>query len=134
MFPKTTRVLLVDDAISMRLTLKSFLGSIGLEDVVEAANGNEAWEQMTSSAKPIGLILCDQNMPECTGLEFLRKLRAQPQWVNLPFIFVTSETDKAVLIEAVKTGATAYLVKPIQLEDVKKKLEYAAGKVGITST
>jgi len=102
--------------------------AMGFSDVIEAGDGLVGWTQLSQSTVPVGLILSDQNMPDCTGLEFLRQVRSSEQHKGIPFIMVTSETDRQVLLDAIKGGITAYLNKPILAEDLKKKIEYCSSK------
>ena len=129
MFDAATRVLIADDASSMRLTVKAMLNSFGLNDVTEATNGNNAWELLNSANPPIGLILSDQNMPECTGMEFLKRVRADAKFAKIPFLLVTSEGEKQMIVDAIKAGVSNYVTKPVDADALKKKLEATAEKM-----
>ena len=130
MFAPTTRVLIVDDAASMRLAIKGIMNGLGFNDITEATNGNNAWELLNSATPPIQLILSDQNMPECTGMEFLKKVRADEKFKSIPFLMVTSEGEKQMILEAVKAGVSNYVTKPVDADMLKKKLESTADKLG----
>ena len=131
MFPATTRVLIADDAPSMRLTVKSMLNGFGLTDVTEATNGANAWDLLNQANPPIGLILSDHNMPECTGLDFLKKVRADAKFAKVPFLLLTSEGEKQMSVDAIKAGVSNYVTKPVDPETLKKKLEATAEKFGV---
>jgi len=131
MFDAKTRVLIADDASSMRLTVKAMLNGFGLNDVTEATNGNNAWELLNAANPPIGLILSDQNMPECTGIEFLKRVRADAKYNTVPFLLVTSEGEKQMIVDAIKAGVSNYVTKPVDAEALKKKLEATAEKFGV---
>ena len=128
MFDSKTRVLIADDASSMRLTVKAMLNNFGLMDVTEATNGNNAWELLNAANPPIGLILSDQNMPECTGMEFLKRVRADAKFNGVPFLLVTSEGEKQMIVDAIKAGVSNYVTKPVDADALKKKLEATADK------
>ena len=128
MFDAKTRVLIADDASSMRLTVKAMLNGFGLNDVTEATNGNNAWELLNAANPPIGLILSDQNMPECTGIEFLKRVRADAKFNAVPFLLVTSEGEKQMIVDAIKAGVSNYVTKPVDADALKKKLEATAEK------
>jgi two-component system chemotaxis response regulator CheY len=83
------------------------------------------------ASPPIQLILSDLNMPECTGMDLLKRVRADAKFAKVPFILVTSEAEKQVIVEAVKLGVSNYVTKPLDAEALRKKLEAVADKLGI---
>jgi two-component system chemotaxis response regulator CheY len=87
---------------------------------VEAANGEEALEQL--GMHEINLILLDWNMPKLSGIDFLKIVRGMDRYKSLPIIMVTSESAKYNVIEALKSGATDYITKPINLKLFGDKL------------
>ncbi len=123
MFAPDIRILVADDAVSMRMTIINHLKSLGFTNFTEAPNGNAAFQMMESAPEPFQLVLSDQNMPECTGLEFLRRVRATEKFKTTPFIMITSETEKAIVVQAVQSGANNYVSKPVTAEALKGKLE-----------
>jgi two-component system chemotaxis response regulator CheY len=80
-------------------------------EFLEAGNGKEALYQLQNHK--VHLILLDWNMPELSGLDFLKKIRALPIYKELPIIMITSEAARYNVIEALKTGATDYIIKPV---------------------
>jgi two-component system chemotaxis response regulator CheY len=80
-------------------------------EFLEASNGKEALLQLQNHK--VHLILLDWNMPELSGIDFLKRIRALSLYKDLPIIMVTSEAAKYNVIEALKTGATDYIIKPI---------------------
>lgn len=123
MFALTTRVLIVDDMSTMRKIVKKVCTEIGFTDFSEAADGNLAWEIISNSPSPIGLIISDWNMPNCTGLDLLKRLRADHRYKKTPFVLVTAEAEQAQIVEAVKAGVDQYIVKPFAKEALALKLE-----------
>jgi two-component system chemotaxis response regulator CheY len=121
----TMRILVVDDTLAMRTTIKSMLGKLGYTDIIEAINGLDAWDKISTSPTQVGLVLCDQNMPECTGIEFLKKLRADSKLSKTPFLMVTSEGDRSFLLEVLKAGAHDIAIKPITQEILSDKIQNA---------
>jgi two-component system chemotaxis response regulator CheY len=87
---------------------------------VEAGNGVEALKQL--EAQPINLVLLDWNMPELSGFDFLKKVRGMDEYKTLPIIMVTSEAAKYNVIEALKNGATDYIIKPVNEKIFAEKL------------
>lgn len=117
------RILIVDDTLAMRTTVKSMLTNLGYSDLIEAVNGLDAWNKLSTTEPAVGLILCDQNMPECTGIEFLKKLRADPRFAKTPYLMVTSEGDRAFLLEVLKAGAHDIAIKPVTIDILRTKIE-----------
>ena len=62
-------------------------------------------------------------MPNCTGLEFLKRVRADEKFKNTPFLLVTAEAEQDQIIEAVKSGVDQYVIKPFSAATLKTKLE-----------
>jgi len=87
---------------------------------IEASNGDEALEQLISNT--VDLVLLDWNMPKLSGIDFLKKVRVIKKYADLPIIMVTSEAAKYNVIEALKTGATDYIIKPINAKFFMEKI------------
>ena len=121
------KVLLVDDSNTMRKIQKRTLGQMGVDagDVSEAQNGIEALKILDEKEYKFDIILCDINMPEMNGLETVSAIRANPLGKTVPVIMCTSVAEKGTVVEAVKAGATNYLVKPFSPDDLKDKVEKA---------
>lgn len=123
MFDLKTRVLVVDDMLTMRKIVSKNLKEMGFTDITEAADGSLAWQAVSSSETPFGLIISDWNMPNCTGLDFLKRVRADQRFKKVPFILVTAEAEQHQVAEAVKAGVDQYVVKPFNHESLKSKME-----------
>jgi len=115
------RVLVVDDFSTMRRIIKNILRQIGFTNVVEADDGAAAWEVLTKDK--IDFIISDWNMPQMTGIELLRKVRAHEEFCNLPFLMVTAEAQQENIIEAVQAKVSNYIVKPFTPEVMKQKID-----------
>ncbi len=114
-------VLVVDDSRIMRNIVKNIFMSMQIPcDFIDAGNGREAFIQLEKNK--IDLILLDWNMPELSGLEFLKKVRALERYKTLPIIMVTSEAARYNVIEALKNGATDYIIKPVNEKIFREKL------------
>lgn len=123
MFDLKTRILVVDDMLTMRKLVIKICKEIGFTDFTEAGDGAKAWEALTTANPPIQLIISDWNMPNCTGLEFLKRVRADATFKNLPFMLVTAETEQMQILEAVKAGVSNYVVKPFTPGILRGKME-----------
>lgn len=110
----TKRILVIDDAATVRMYHRSILESAGYE-VEEAINGIEALEKSLTSARPFDLYLVDINMPKQDGYGFLRDLRQQAM-PQAPAIMVSTESQEGDRQQAWEAGANFYLIKPIKPE------------------
>ena len=114
-------VLVVDDSRIMRNIVKNTFTSMEIPcQFVEAGNGKEALKQLEQ--QEIHLVILDWNMPELSGLDFLKTVRAMDKYKSLPIIMVTSEAARYNVIEALKNGATDYIIKPVNEKNFKEKL------------
>ena len=118
---KRKRALVVDDARTIRLILTRFLEEAGYE-AVEAENGRDALAWL-GTGEPTDLVLVDWDMPEMDGISFLREVRANPAWANVPVVMVTKESRRHNVVEALDAGANEYIMKPFTREVVRRKLE-----------
>lgn len=118
-------LLLVDDSKTMRLLVQRAIRQAGYRGltVAEAENGLDALEKL-KTGKP-RLILSDWNMPEMSGIEFLRRVRAGSNMT--PFGFITSEASVEIKNIAMKNGANFLLTKPFKVEDVQTVLDPILG-------
>ncbi|MDR2398172.1 MAG: response regulator [Spirochaetaceae bacterium] len=114
-------ILIVDDSRIMRNVVKNCFSLLKIPaQYLEANNGKEALLRLQS--QPVNLVLLDWNMPEMSGIEFLKKVRAIDKFKTLPIIMITSEGARYSVIEALKAGATDYLVKPLTEKHLKEKV------------
>jgi two-component system chemotaxis response regulator CheY len=105
-------VMVVDDSRIMRNIVKNTFALLKIPcNYLEAADGQQAL--MLLENENVDLILLDWNMPNLSGIEFLKKVRAMEQYQNTPVIMVTSEAARLNVVEAVKAGVNAYITKPI---------------------
>lgn len=122
MFPKNSKILIVDDAETIRKIVKAKLETLGYTLFCEAGNGLKAIDQLKEN-NDINLIICDLNMPQMNGLELLKHIRKDNTWKNLPFIMLTIDNQQEKIVEAVKNQCTQYIVKPLTDKILKEKLE-----------
>ena len=104
-----TRVLVVDDALSVRRAMQQLLVDAGY-DVDMAADGFEAIEQLR--LKRPALILTDLEMPNLNGIELTRRVREVPQWMAIPVVMITSRAGDKHQSLAIEAGVDIYLTKP----------------------
>ncbi|KGE72051.1 response regulator [Spirochaeta lutea] len=114
-------VLVVDDSRIMRNIVKNTFLSMNIPcEFIEASTGKEALVRLDNNA--IDLVLLDWNMPELSGLDFLKQARSNPLHKDLPIIMITSEAARYNVIEALKNGATDYIIKPVNEKTFQQKL------------
>ena len=115
------RILIVDDFSTMRRIIKNILRQLDLNNVVEEDDGTTAWEVLNKDH--IDFIISDWNMPQMTGIELLRKVRASEDFGHLPFLMVTAEAQQSNIIEAAQARVSNYIVKPFTAETMKQKID-----------
>ncbi len=120
------KILLVDDSKTMRNIQKSVLSQLGHNEVIEASDGVDALSKV-HGFKP-DLLLVDWNMPNMDGLTFVRTYRAKISKTT-PIIMVTTEAEKARVIEAIKAGVNNYVVKPFTPDLLSQRINETMAKV-----
>ena len=116
-------VLVVDDTPSAREVLKDMLTEIGFGTILEAADGREASALLQRQS--VDIVLCDQVMPDMSGKDLLVHIRNVIQRSELPVIFVSALGAVNEVEEALQLQATDYLVKPVSLRKLRRKVEDA---------
>ncbi len=117
-------ILIVDDAAFMRAMLKRILKDAGYEIVGEAVNGREAvqlYEELTPD-----LVTMDMVMPEMGGMEALQAIRGRDHKAKV--VIVSAVDQRENLLEAIRSGATEYIVKPFDESRVTKAVRRALGQ------
>jgi two-component system chemotaxis response regulator CheY len=115
--PRAGGVLVVDDSAVMRRVIRNMLQSAGVKDIHEAENGAAGLALLKE--REIGLVLTDWNMPVMTGLEFIKAIRSESQFEDLPVVMVTTEGGGKERQLAHDAGATAHLSKPFNTEKIR---------------
>ncbi|MBP8697029.1 MAG: chemotaxis response regulator CheY [Syntrophobacterales bacterium] len=118
---KNLKILIVDDFATMRKVIRNLLKQGGYENIVEAEDGAAALKLLKS--QPVDFIISDWNMPNMSGLELLKAVRADDELKALPFLMVTAEALKDNVVAAVKAGVSNYIVKPFTAEVLNEKIE-----------
>ena len=113
----SSTILIVDDSRTMRAMVRTALEE-DHHQVVEAADGVAALTVLAGA--PADLVITDVNMPEMDGLSLCRKLRADGRQRGVPILILTTETSTAVKQMGREAGATGWLVKPFQPEQLRQ--------------
>lgn len=119
------RTLVVDDQLSMRGLIRNGLQQIGITNIQEVGDGEDALRALIT--RPAHLIISDYNMPKLDGLGLLRAVRAHPPTQKAAFIMLTGRADPELVQRAVQFGVNNYLVKPFTVAQLKSKIEGVFG-------
>lgn len=115
------RILVVDDFATMRQILKNVLLQAGYKNVGDAPDGGVALMKLKTEG--YNFVITDWNMPQMSGLELVKAIRANPMLKKTAILMVTAEAKKELIIEAAQAGADGYIVKPITPDVLKQKIE-----------
>ncbi|MEW6598154.1 MAG: response regulator [Pseudomonadota bacterium] len=119
------KFLVVDDQLTIRALVRSGLQQIGITQVDEAPDGEEALQALI--ARPVHMVITDYNMPKLDGLGLLRAIRAHPPIAKTGVIMLTGRADADLVKRAVQFGVNNYLVKPFTVATLKQKIEAVVG-------
>ena len=119
-FDPNLKILVVDDVSSVRRIMKKLLIELGLRNIEEAADGEQALTMI--NAKSYQLVISDWNMPKLKGIELVEKMKADPKLKSIPFIMITANNSKEHVIEAARKGVKCYLGKPFTSEALRDKI------------
>ena len=119
------KFLLVDDSRTMRNIEKNVLKAMGDQQILEAGDGLEGLTLVASDPSPFTLMFVDWNMPNMDGLSFVKRIREKDK--ATPIIMVTTEAEKARVLDAIRAGVNNYVMKPftpdVFLERVRQTLD-----------
>jgi two-component system chemotaxis response regulator CheY len=119
------KVLVADDSALMRHVLVKILSEAGVESVVQAWDGQAAVQKVAEEAPD--LVLMDWVMPNMTGIDAVRKIRASGN--NVPIIMCTTEGEQNRVVDAIKAGANSFVVKPFDSKTIIAKIKETLAKV-----
>jgi two-component system chemotaxis response regulator CheY len=115
------RFLIVDDSSTMRRIIINTLNKLGHKECHEAGNGREGMERLASI--PVDVVITDWNMPEMSGIDFIRAVRANAATRELPVLMVTTNAAEDDIVAALKAGVNNYVVKPFTPDTIREKIE-----------
>ncbi|MBL6990167.1 MAG: response regulator [Bacteriovoracaceae bacterium] len=120
------KILVVDDVATMRKIIKTMLTKIGYTNLSDANDGIAAWtklEQAHLEKQPYEFVIADWNMPNLSGLDFLKKLRADSNYKSLPFLMITASAEQDNIVAAVRAGVSNFVVKPFSAQVLQEKID-----------
>lgn len=118
------KFLIVDDSATMRRIVANSLQRIGFQDFEEAGNGVEALAKFNDSFE---FVITDWNMPNMSGLEFVKSLRGRTDGKSVPVLMVTTRSVKEDILQAAQAGVNNYVVKPFTPQVLKEKIDQVLG-------
>ena len=115
------KILVVDDFQTMRRIIRNYLRQLGFNNVEEAEDGDVALEKLIETQ--FDFVITDLNMPKMTGIDLLKKIRAENNFKNIPVLIITAEAEKENVVQAAQAGVNDYIVKPFTPEVLQAKIE-----------
>ncbi len=115
------KALIIEDEPVIRHLLKSLLTRFFPHNVLEASDGEEGLA-MVEKERP-AIVFCDMYMPRLDGIGFLERLRAIPEFAELPVVAISSAKDRDLVLKLVDLRIADYIMKPIDLEQTFNRLE-----------
>lgn len=116
-------VLVIDDMKLVRLRLTKLCRELNFSQILDASNGVEAWKIISEQNIVPDIILTDYNMPDMNGMQFLELVRNHDATRSTPVIFITAESEKAVILKAVTLGVADFVVKPFADDILSSKIK-----------
>jgi len=123
------RFLVVDDFSTMRRIVRNLLKELGFTEIEEAEDGSAALAKL--KVEKFDFVVSDWNMPNMTGIELLKAVRADAALKHLPVLMVTAEAKKENIVEAAQAGASGYIVKPFTVATLDEKLNKILTKMKV---
>lgn len=121
-------ILVVDDDIDIRNFISTILRKNGFTNIHEEVDGLGAvdfLEQSFLDRKNVDMVLADWQMPEIDGIRLLDYLKRNPDFSDIPFLMVTSDSDRYHIVEAINHGVSQYLIKPFDEKKLLTKIDKA---------
>ncbi|WP_369854919.1 chemotaxis response regulator CheY [Candidatus Thalassolituus haligoni] len=118
---KNMKILIVDDFSTMRRIVKNLLRDLGFTNTAEADDGSTALPMLQQG--DFDFLVTDWNMPGMTGIDLLKKVRADERLRSLPVLMVTAEAKREQIVAAAQAGVNGYVVKPFTAAVLKEKIE-----------
>jgi two-component system chemotaxis response regulator CheY len=114
------KILIVDDFSTMRRIVRNLLKQLSFNNVDEAEDGDVALEKLKDGS--YDFVITDWNMPNMTGLELLKAVRADASLKDLPVLLITAEAEKENVVLAAEAGVNDYIVKPFTGDVLQQKI------------
>jgi len=114
-------VLVVDDFATMRRIITNVLKQLGYENIFEAEDGTKALQILET--ENIQFVITDWNMPQMSGLDLLKAIRASEDKKHIPVLMVTAEAMQENIMKAAQAGVNNYIIKPFDAATLSEKIK-----------
>ena len=114
----TRKILIIEDSSTMRSLIASTIEEMSGFESVEASNGFEALKALPSQR--FDMIITDLNMPDINGLEIIKFVKEHPAYKDIPLVVVTTEVEEEDRRKGLALGASEYITKPFDPDNLKK--------------
>lgn len=118
---------LLEDTVSYQTEISNTIRSLGFRGKITIAGSLKEGLEILNEVTP-DLVLCDWNLPDGIGYDFLRALRKASRFKGIPVLMITTMDDISNILSAVKEGADGYIVKPFEVDDFAEKISFAFEK------
>ncbi len=125
MADQSMKILIVDDFSTMRRIVRNILKQLGFTNIEEAEDGDVALEKLKEN--DYEFVITDWNMPNMTGLDLLKSIRADESLKDMPVLLVTAEAEKENVVQAAQAGVNDYIVKPFTADVMQQKIDRIFG-------
>ncbi len=112
------KILIIEDSATMRSLIASTIEEMGGFELVEASSGFEALKALPS--QHFDMIITDLNMPDINGLEIIKFVKEHPTYKSIPLVVVTTQVGEEDRKKGLALGASDYVTKPFEPDDLKK--------------
>ena len=121
------KILVVDDSNTARYVAVKVLRDLGYKEINAVGSAEEAETALLEDS--YDLMILDWNMPQLSGYDFLKKIRANPQYNKLNVIMATTVNERNSVLQALKVGLQGYFFKPLQVDTIGQKLKEIESKI-----
>lgn len=122
---RSGKILVVEDDEASSIIIVRLLNQMGFTRIIQAENGNIALNKLYLNQ--VDLVISDWRMPDMDGLEFYKRAKKEELLGDVPFLMVSAENEKAKIATALKAGVNDYILKPVDLQRLKEKIEKLLG-------
>lgn len=132
MSPLNPRVLIIDDFETVRLLFIKCLNELGILEISQAENGEDAWKMLKdaqAAGQPFDLVFSDWNMPKMNGFELLIAVRKDSDLAQLAFVMVTANSDEGAVVDAMRAGVSDYMVKPFDTRSLGRTMSRVVSRI-----
>ena len=118
------KILVADDSKSLLMILEHYLMEMGASEVIKVTDGEAAFFELKEAVdRPFDLVISDWVMPKMTGLDLLKRMRSEFDFMHIPFLMIAGDNDSAAFHQAKGIGPTDIILKPFKAESLGEKIK-----------